>query len=199
MSLKNYINEFSAGKIILKYNLIHPEVSESKRKIINMVYILFSFIVLYFILKIYDRFPFFNAGFAVLVWILFGLVTGKITHFFTSGYTIYGKLFFYENHLEIEKNEDSQKIIYEDINAIFYQTSLLKNTFHSNHSDPKSIKIKFMLKNRTSLIIEAENELIMTKEDFMQFRKAEPGLTGILEEIKPRYGVERVKNILKTD
>lgn len=56
-----------------------------------------------------------------------------------------------------------------------------------------------MLKNRTSLIIEAENELIMTKEDFMQFRKAEPGLTGILEEIKPRYGVERVKNILKTD
>lgn len=196
MPMKDFIHYFSAGKISLKYNLVIPEVSDTNRKIIYIFYLFFLLIMLYLINKVYERFPYYNIGFGFLIWILFGLVTGKIMDFFTSGLISIGKVSFQEDHLEIDYKNESEKINYPDINTIQFQPNVRKSFFRFNHlSDPKSLKVKFILKNKTQTIIEVENDLFLTADDKDQFINNEPDLIRILEKINPKYGVERVKKL----
>ena len=100
--MKDFIHQFSAGKISLKYNLVTPEVSDKFRKVISILFILFSFLILLAILKVYERFPYYNSGFAILIGLLFVIVTGKITEFFILGLKIHGKVVFKEHQFSTE-------------------------------------------------------------------------------------------------
>ena len=84
---------------------------------------------------------------------------------------------------------------------INFQPNVRKELFWGSRFEHsrKSIIVKLILYDGRSMILEAENKLLMSAEDIDTFHSMEPTLIQTLEEINPKYGVERVRNISKTD
>lgn len=189
--MRDFLNDFSAGKIKVKYYLIKPIYSKKRRGLITLITSFVVFVILLAIIKLLSLKGLDNT------WMILGVTFFMITvpTYFVGkvilNFEQIGKLYFYEDHVSIETKDRIQKLQYEEIIKIEYCGSLPKDIVSNMGFDRPylSCKIRFYTGLKDYITLEATRDMFVSSEEKEFTGKIYPIIERTLKAIKPRYGI----------
>lgn len=189
--MKDFLNDFSAGKIEIKYHLIKPMYSKKKRGVITLITSLVVFAAILGIVKALSAKGMDNTWIILIITIFMISVPTFIIGKVLLRYTVIGRLSFYEDHLTIEQDEETQQLNYQDILKIEYCGSLPQNIFTNVGMDRPyvSYKVRFYTGIKDHQTIDVARDMFLLPEEKALHRKIHPIIERTLKAIQPRYGL----------
>lgn len=191
--MNDFLNDFSAGKIKVKYYLIEPLYSPKRRGLISLTTALVVFVMLIAIIK--------GLSFKEIdtTWMVLGVTVFMIsvpTYFVGKlilNYNQIGILYFHEDHVSIETKGRIQKLPYEEIIKIEYCGSLPKDIVSTMGFDRPyvSSKVRFYTGLSEYITVEATRDMFLSPEEREFFSNVYPVIEHTLKAIQPRYGISK--------
>lgn len=186
--MKKFIDDFAQGKIQIKYYLASAKFPRKKRRLISFLTALLSIVLIGLFAKYYDHI----GGKASWPIVAFTIVLLIVPNYIAGKWLLQvkaaGKVFFYEEHLEIHQNNEVRSLNYSEIIRIVYCGELPSDLLQARIRSYKTYRVKIFTDIKEHFILHICKEIFIHPEETKHFQKIHPILPQTLKEIKPRYG-----------
>ena len=193
-NIKRLSDEYSKGKVEIKYKIQVPLIPNKERKRIEFIVGSITFVLMFALIPIsLGKFlPKLESLFAMFLPIPFLLVFFKKYLFQVKDV---GLVRFLGESINLEIDNEIETIYYSEIKGIYYKYNVLKSVINKN-PEPKTLIVEFGRYNKRHIFIEVANDLFLTKSDMLEFKRLALPLEEILNCISSKFGT-KMKQKLK--